>query len=176
MNKKNIEQLSAFMDGEFERISSNAINQLIADDEARKKWARYHLIGDSLRGQCAGSYQDIALQVSAKLDSQPQVGTPRIRRLIFTSPIKLAFAATVAACAVLGAWQLKQTVWNDALESTLIARQSVDTHFQQLDTLHDPDPRFNRYLASYSQHRAHTGIRGVPPHLRMAANWSAPEQ
>ena len=50
------EQVSALMDGELEGPESEGcIKRLKGDPEVREAWDLYHLIGDSMRGDIAGS-------------------------------------------------------------------------------------------------------------------------
>lgn len=67
MNMTNKQQISALMDGELVDQS------LITDIEAQQSWSRYHLIGDTLRGDVAQNTSgwDIASQVAMALEAEP---------------------------------------------------------------------------------------------------------
>ena len=161
------ERLSALIDDECGKTSSTIIEQLINDDEVRKKWARYHLIGDALHGRLKGHHKGVASRVGAELNLQADAlkVSPRQR---FSAPwMRFSIAASIVVCAIAGILRFNLSVPTHTLE--LATQQPA----QQInDDSPTTDPRLNRYLASYSQHRVHTGIRGVPPHLRMVVNWS----
>ncbi|MCK5669344.1 MAG: hypothetical protein KAI15_09675, partial [Gammaproteobacteria bacterium] len=41
---------------------------------------------------------------------------------------------------------------------------------QQDNQAQSPDTRLNRYLVNYNEYRVNTGVRGMPPHVRLVAN------
>lgn len=106
MTNSSDERISALMDGELdEPAHHDSIEQLLKKDEARRTWARYHLISDTLRQSLpAGIDLQFSSRVMATLNDEPTVLAPPISQ---TSPLArrlagLAVAASVAAVAVMG--------------------------------------------------------------------------
>ena len=95
------EQVSALMDGELEGPESEGcIKRLKGDPEVREAWDLYHLIGDSMRGDIAGSLPSAFNQ---RLAQEPTVLAPR-RGAVQRHPawFALSAAASVAAVAYVG--------------------------------------------------------------------------
>ncbi|MGO2507947.1 MAG: RseA family anti-sigma factor [Vibrio hibernica] len=67
----NKQQISALMDGEL--VDQSLITDIENDIEAQQSWSRYHLIGDTLRGDVAQNTSgwDIASQVAMALEAEP---------------------------------------------------------------------------------------------------------
>ena len=76
MNDTKREQLSALVDDELTQEATSVIESLLEDNEAKETWARYHLIGDSLRGHLPGHIGDISSGVSQVLASEPTILAP----------------------------------------------------------------------------------------------------
>jgi len=98
------ENLSALMDGELdERAAARLLTELKQSEELRQHWHTYHLIGDVLRGESAGS-TDLLEAVSQKLASEPVILAPR-SGLQTRRHVRLAYslAASVAGFAFV-AW------------------------------------------------------------------------
>lgn len=70
MNMTNKQQISALMDGEL--VDQSLITDIENDIEAQQSWSRYHLIGDTLRGDVAQNTSgwDIASQVAMALEAE----------------------------------------------------------------------------------------------------------
>lgn len=99
------ERVSALLDGELaEHELQSAMDELLAKDDNRKAWARYHLIGDTLkRNLPTGIDHDFSSRVMAVLDDEPTVLAPPPSRASWGQRAAgLAVAASVAAVAVLG--------------------------------------------------------------------------
>lgn len=106
MTNSSDERISALMDGELdESTRHDTADELLKKDEARHKWARYHLISDTLRQHLpAGMDKQFSSRVMAALDDEPTVlappttqASPLVRRLA-----GFAVAASVAAVAITG--------------------------------------------------------------------------
>lgn len=70
------EKLSALLDGDLERQAGRPVlDGLQKDAGLRKDWEAYHLIGDVLRGEGAGS-RDFVARVMAGIDKEPTVLAP----------------------------------------------------------------------------------------------------
>lgn len=188
MNEQKREQLSALVDDELSHEASSTIKTLLEDSEARETWARYHLIGDSLRGHLPKHIEDITDNVSKAVASEPTVFAPLKKtsnqpmRALIKPAMGFAIAASVAAVAIFNVQQAKQVpdtaptaiaqsnISTDApslLSSRLASQQNEAT---QIDQYQSPDPRLSRYLVNYNEYRANTGVGGMPPHVRMVAN------
>ena len=99
------EEVSAFVDGELRAAARDRIVGLLYGDPARRRaWARFHLIGDALRG--AGPFPgagSIAGKVDGVLRGERVVPfEPRARRVAPGPLAGAALAASVAALAILG--------------------------------------------------------------------------
>ena len=191
MNEQKREQLSALVDSELTHETSSAINTLLEDNESRETWARYHLIGDSMRGHLPEHVKDITDNVSQTIAAQPtifalQKESPNRKFHGLMKPVMgFAIAASVAAVAI---FNVQQTNQRSVASQRLVAHSSIATEspaltlpstrllttqqktqaqVYQTQTL---DPRLSRYLVNYNEYRANTGVRGMPPHVRMVAN------
>lgn len=108
MSKINHEDLSAFMDGEFEGNSAGVIERLLADPDSRDAWMRYHLIAEAMRQSLPGHLDSrLSTSVSEKLQDEPVVLRPAGKRAPgYLKPVAgLAIAASVASVAILGIQQ-----------------------------------------------------------------------
>ena len=96
------EQISSFVDGELQGPARGRIvHALYGSPELRRRWARYHLIGDAARkiGPVPGA-DSIAGNVGAALSGESVVS---FKRRPWPVPLPgLALAASIAAVAILG--------------------------------------------------------------------------
>ena len=188
MNEQKREQLSALVDDELSHETSSAINTLLEDNETKETWARYHLIGDSMRGHLPERVENIADNVSQAIDSEPTVLAPpeksanRKSSNLMKPVMGFAIAASVAAVAIFNVQQAKQipetgqpdiaqssiaTNPNSIASSQLVTQQKGQAQLYQSQ---NSDPRLSRYLVNYNEYRANTGVSGMPPHVRLVAN------
>lgn len=101
MDKNKTSMLSALLDGELEAHQApNLFAALRREEELRRHWAEYVLIGDALRGE-GGSQSDITASVMTKVRLQPVVLAPRPLP-VKPMPALLALAASLAGVAVVG--------------------------------------------------------------------------
>lgn len=90
--------LSSLMDGETDtRELEAAIGRLCQDEAAQARWALYHGIGDAMRGTPALS-GDFERGIHERLDAEPTVLAPRLRR--YAAPAAMALAASLAVVSV----------------------------------------------------------------------------
>ncbi len=113
-------ELSAFVDGETEAAETAAV--LVAlhrDEELRRRWDAYQLVGAALRGE-EELHADLAPKVMAGLRSEPVVLAPR--RPSLSRPRRSAWMALAASAAgvAFGLW-LALTPSGDAPPPTLAA-------------------------------------------------------
>lgn len=187
MNEQKREQLSAMVDDELAHEASSVVNNLLEDKEAKQIWARYHLIGDSLRGHLPEHIGDISSNVSQAIVSEPTILAPRKKSSNLMKPVMgFAIAASVAAVAIFNVQQAKQfpetgqpviaqsniATGHPSLATSIATPQLVNQQKGQAQVYQakNVDPRLNRYLVNYNEYRASTGVGGMPPHVRMVAN------
>lgn len=72
----NKEQLSALMDGDLSEIE--VLNELGTDPALQDTWARYHLIGDAMRGDLPVNLQlDLSDSIMLALEDEPAILAPK---------------------------------------------------------------------------------------------------
>jgi len=198
MNEQKREQLSALIDDELTQEASSVIESLLEDDEAKETWARYHLIGDSLRGHLPGQIGNISANVSQAIASEPTILAPAKKSAnrkssdLMKPVMGFAIAASVAAVAIFNVQQANQISETGQIPETgqpVIAQSSIatgqpsfttsiatpqlvnqETAQAQIYQAVNIDYRMNRYLVNYNEYRANKGVSGMPPHVRMVAN------
>ena len=70
------EQISALLDDEIDAASSEAaLDRLRRDEELRRKWSDYCMVGDALRGE-AGVADEFTARVMMMIDAEPTVLAP----------------------------------------------------------------------------------------------------
>ncbi len=192
MNEEKREQLSALVDDELTQEATSVIESLLEDNEAKETWARYHLIGDSLRGHLPEHIGNISTNVSQAIALEPTILAPAKRSAnrkssdLMKPVVGFAIAASVAAVAIFNVQQARQI---PETGQPVIAQSSIATSQPSLATsiaipqlvnqqtgqaqvyqAKNIDPRLNRYLVNYNEYRASTGVSGMPPHMRLVAN------
>jgi len=192
MNEQKREQLSALVDDELTQEASSVIESLLEDNEAKETWARYHLIGDSLRGHLPGQIGDISGNVSQAIASEPTILAPAKKSAnrkssdLMKPVMGFAIAASVAAVAIFNVQQAKQipetgqpviaqssiTTGQPSFATSIATPQLVNQQIGQAQIYQavNVDYRLNRYLVNYNEYRANTGVSGIPPHVRMVAS------
>ena len=187
------EQISSFVDGELQGPARGRIvHALYESPELRRRWARYHLIGDAARkiGPVSGA-DSIAGNVGAALSGESIASFKRRPWLV---PLPgLALAASIAAAAILGirglddggaqpppaAGASRHEAAADSLLSTdpaptvsRIASGSVQSAGSEAvrrpwsDAAPDAEARLNVYLVNHNEY-AGNGVRGVLPYVRI---------
>jgi len=93
-------ELSAFLDDELEASRQpTLLAAIVSDEELRRAWDDYHLIGDALR-RSQGLDQQLAARVMASLQHDPVVLAPQVKRVSHLLRSSLAAAAAVAGIAL----------------------------------------------------------------------------
>ena len=182
------EQVSAFIDGELQvPARGQVVDALYASAELRRTWARFHLIGDAMRGaRPVPGAGTIAGRVSAALSGERIVALkPRVRRPGIAPLAGLALAASVSVVAVLGIHGLG----GDHTQSSLVAdgarpegtatdavaagsdraaqpARREPARLQWSDVAPDTEARLNAYLVNHNEYAGH-GVRGMPPYVRL---------
>jgi sigma-E factor negative regulatory protein RseA len=122
MTDKQMENLSALIDGELDELSvQRLLGQLKDNPELTSKWARYHLMGDAMRGDMQGfANVDLSSSISAALATEaPLTAAAPLKhstRQWWKPAAGLSVAASVAMAVIFGAYQLR----------------SADTGFEQV--------------------------------------------
>ncbi|MGI2169023.1 sigma-E factor negative regulatory protein [Shewanella sp. MF05960] len=128
MLKSSQEWVSAAVDGETDE---NSLAQLSADVDSHAQWQRYHMIGDTMRGELPATIDlDLSASIMAAIELEPTIIAPKAQlkastEQVASSPAKTsnvvpffkqfgqyAIAATVAMVAIVGVQSFNQT--NDA--------------------------------------------------------------
>lgn len=121
MTDKQMENLSALVDGELDELSvQRLLGQLKDNPELTSKWARYHLMGDAMRGDMQGfANVDLSSSISAALAAEAPLSAAPLKhspRQWWKPAAGLSVAASVAMAVIFGAYQLR----------------SADTAFEQV--------------------------------------------
>ena len=116
----NQEQLSALMDGDLSDVE--VLNELGTDPALQGTWARYHLIGDAMRGDLPVNLQlDLSDSIMLALEDEPTILAPKpvqptapqvqtakvlpLLRRVSQQVGQYAIAASVAAAVIFGVQQ-----------------------------------------------------------------------
>lgn len=118
----NQEQLSALMDGDLSKVE--VLDELGTDPALQDTWARYHLIGDAMRGDLPVNLQlDLSDSIMLALEDEPTIlapkpvqpaAAPQVRTAAKVVPLlrrvsqqvgQYAIAASVAAAVIFGVQQ-----------------------------------------------------------------------
>jgi sigma-E factor negative regulatory protein RseA len=193
MNVKQAELTSALLDGELDGVSQDRVvtSLLEGDGEARASFARYRLIGDTLRGESSVNAASVASAVSAALQDEPAIlAPPRARPSRWLRPVAgAALAASVAAVAIVIAPGM-MTPPNEASSPLVVAQEPEarmaptlvaagpairsqaagsgpgDVAAERWQAL-DPElqARLNRLVIEHHEFSGRTGISGPVSHI-----------
>lgn len=167
------EQVSASVDGELEGTETSLLlRRLSTDPELRARWARYHLISDTLKNNLS---QQLPVNFAERV-SQAIADEPTPQRLF--SPMRLlkpaaglAIAASVAALAVLGMRSLHPETDNGSgmqIASAVVVPQATrvsGTHWDRAQP--EVAARLNTYLLNHNGHAETAGMQAVLPYVRI---------
>jgi sigma-E factor negative regulatory protein RseA len=96
------QELSSLMDGELQaQEAERAIRGCCGNEELKRKWQDYHVIGDAMRGECPCTASSTA-RILAALEREPTVLAPKRRLAQHAGRIAFAAAASIATIAVVG--------------------------------------------------------------------------
>lgn len=147
------ERLSALVDNETESFETRRlIDQLLRSEPDRKTWARYHLIGDSLRGGMRRTAPpDFLARVRSGIEDDQPLHVPLESA---TGPRWLnpaagvGIAAAVAVVSLLGLQTMTGT--GDGVPAATVDATTVQEP-ERTDLASDPDPRFAPYLENHAE-------------------------
>ncbi len=102
MREDILEQLSSFMDGELADGNHRELVEACANDDGlRGKWARYHMIGNTLRSGLPERFpKGLPDRIAGVIDGEPAIVARPQRRVRFRPALAWAMAASVAGFAV----------------------------------------------------------------------------
>lgn len=167
------ESLSAWVDGELGKEQRAFLYRRLSNDRVlRDKWARYHLIGDALRGEATIPVGDnFASSVMAAVDDEVETAATGTRRRM--GVIAGAAAALVAVFAASGLFMLPTQ--GDMAPTTAGAVAVSDApappgnnraRLQQARA--ELERRLDAYLADHNALLARSGHSGMMPFVQMA--------
>lgn len=190
MSEQNREQISALMDGELENGAPFVLNAIQDNQEFRKTWHRYHLIGESLRGNLP-KHIDIHLadRIRSSIQKEPAILAPArntVRNQLVKPAIGFAIAASVTVAVILGVKQSGVGPASSTPAPTVAAIQSELPGNNQLvrvtgePSIQNPaqnyrataaaQTRLNRYLVNHNEYRSNAGVQGMLPYVRIVAH------
>ncbi len=180
------ERISALLDDAGDHNDHAALAEIAQDPGARQTWARYQLIGDSLRGtgvQTSAVFSTrvmtaLAHEALAPLETS-NVTPLQANRWRPRAAVGLAAAATVAAFLFSGG-----SVPPPAEPSRALAAQGPRAILQQapIDSAQvsalsaaEYQRRINSYLVNFNEQRAQLGVPRVLPYVRVVDFEAAPQ-
>lgn len=188
------EKISALLDNAGDRSDEDALAEIARDPAARRTWARYQMIGDSLR-DAAGPLTtlDFGERVAAVIEraslvppAPTEAAILRPYRWRSRPALGLAAAASVAALLFSGWYSRPPPVAPtplvaqemDAPVRALAATPESNSDAQRVSVLSEEEyqRRINSYLVNFNEQRTQLGVPGVHPYVRVVGFESAPEQ
>jgi sigma-E factor negative regulatory protein RseA len=178
MTEERQRQLSALVDGDLDvRRVANACGLIAVDPELRSTWERYHLIGQTLRGEPVDpGARGVADAVRAALVSEPlperqrQGGGRRSSRLApFAGAALAAGAAFLAVFAVPALFQGPDP-GDLAPAPGRLAGLSTPLPFQERRwNLNPPDlqNKLDLFLVNHQEAAPATGVKGMLPYATL---------
>ncbi len=165
--------LSAWMDGELSAARARlAYRGMMADESRRAQWARYHLIGDALRGSLPDhGLVDISAAVMARLDDIPAQATTGSRLMRNPRLWGLAASLMLAAIIVANPWQQqgRQGAVQVAQQESVPGNGASSSSGKSDEGEDDAQARLESYLRNHSQALADAGEGArMLPYLSMA--------
>ena len=166
--------LSAWMDGELSGARARlAYRGMMADESRRAQWARYHLIGDALRGSLPDhGLVDISAAVMARLDDIPAQATTGSRLMRNPRLWGLAASLMLAAIIVANPWHQqegRQGAVQVAQQESVPGNGASSSSGKSDVGEDDAQARLESYLRNHSQALADAGEGArMLPYLSMA--------
>jgi sigma-E factor negative regulatory protein RseA len=170
-----LEKISQLMDGELGVESvPGELSRLKQDDTLREQWDTFHLIGDTLRGECA-MLPGFRGRFAQRLAQEPTVLAPRRRTLKTVATYAMSAAASLAAVAWVGWFALgtSQVVTPpQQLAAPAPAPSPVDSApLPKVQLANEPyDGTMNEYLMAHTGFSPSTTLQGVASYIRSVAS------
>lgn len=177
MNKQFEERFSALIDGE-EIQADDVFSRIQQDDELRRRWQRYHLMSDAMKGYLDGhSFLDISSRVSQAIENEPTVfapkrSTPSRIQHWYKQAAGFAVAATVATVAVVTVQQ-GQLANNEKVQTVAIETPVTDVKFAAVNDQVQPrldsavESRLSGYLVQHNEYSVTAKMQGALPYMRI---------
>ena len=175
MSEQQHDWLSALADDESDAQERDfALRRLAGDASMKRRWERYHLMGEALRDNLPPALDDgFAAGVMARVDAEPaQAETargPEAQRFGFLKPLAgLAVAASVATVAVFSYQYVRSPQQGPA-----VAQAPASGEFQRLPQTattvaeREVDERLHHYLVRHSQ--GASAAQGMIPYGRIVS-------
>lgn len=170
------EHLSALLDGETERFETRRmVDALLENAELRGRWARYHLIGETLRQEqpmLADASFSARVMERIQQEGMDQPVPERQGRRWMRPVLGLAMAASVAGAMVIGLQSMLgpgdvggHGLQQSPMEASVApAGQAASDPGYHVPNQLESYMRMNSYLLS---HVEQSGAQGVMPYARM---------
>lgn len=168
-----MDKISAFMDGESAPAESQqAIKRLRDDDECRKRWDSFHLVGDVIRGNPV-LRDDFVERLRLRMAEEPTVLAPRARWRA-TARFAYSAAAALAGVAVVLTLVMTNNPLRPAGETAGGGKRTDPTQVAgaaETGVRVQPAPspnsaQVNEYLMAHQEFSPRTALQGVVPYVR----------
>lgn len=166
-----MEKISALMDGELdERQAREQLSRLAHDEELRRCWHAFHLIGDALRGEHMVS-RKFERKVSALLGQEPMVLAPKrntVRRIVAYA---LSAAAALSAVALVGWVAFFNNPISPPPEIAKAPAVSPPASAPATQLANVPsEGKMSEYLIAHQEFSPSTAIQGLAPYIRSVSS------
>jgi sigma-E factor negative regulatory protein RseA len=167
-----MDRISAFMDGEAAPAETRqALVKLRNDDECRKVWDYFHLLGDVMRGDPV-LRNDFVERLRERLDEEPVVLSPRTR---WRAPENFAYSAAAAAAGLavvaLVGMLVMPNIADRSRDNIASVPKQKNEQVAQSDSRLPPgaapnQAQVNEYLMAHQEFSPSTALQGVLPYVR----------
>ena len=172
MSERLEERLSALVDDELpDAEAPHLMDKVARDDELRRTWGRYHLIGDVLRQPCAvRAGVKLSERIRTQLTEEPTVLAPAAASDAshrWLKPVAgVAVAASVAVMAVLVAPRFVGVPADPDMAQSPMTEMYAKRGGARWN-VNEPavESRLNRYLADHSENVLPGGVKGMLPYV-----------
>lgn len=162
-----MDRVSALMDGELDEHQARQIIAGIRQKgDLRDHWDTFHLIGDTLRGDCRLS-ADFSGRLADRLAQEPTILAPRRHTAKRMTAYALSAAASLSAVALV-AWTALSTTGDPVAPQPQVAQVQpaiVSAPVAQLVST-PSEGNMNGYLLAHQGFSPSTAIQGVAPYIR----------
>lgn len=156
------ERLSALVDGETDDFETRRLaDELVRSGEDRRRWERYHLIGDSLRGGMRRTApSDFMDRIHSALADEPSLAVPQgpahsrwLKPVAGTGIAAAVAVMTLAGLQMAGQGPEPAPVAGEAQTTPELAagRNSDGPSAGSPEDPDELDPRFARYLENHAE-------------------------
>ena len=174
MSDKLLEQVSSLLDDELpSEQAALLLARLKREPELRERFARYALIGETLRGRTMPV--DLGARVASAIAEEPAHAVSGMHRWVSRlRPVAgLAVAASVAMFAVLALQPPETRPPSEVVPALTPASRAVIRPQQAgFSGVRSPElqTQLQRYLMNHNEHADTARLRGVMPYVQIAAN------